>query len=343
MWQVPIGYLDTFQLNLDEAICSIIGIATASTLKYISGIRLAAAKTDTYSNPFIRDVIEVGDKAEDLLQYSNFFDLTKVSEDDMERPLFIHLDMSSSKDKTGIAGVWITGKEATSKPILTGNESDMELVNLENSIEAGSLSFKLAFSVSIQAPKGARVSFTKNRLFINWLREQGFNIKKISADTYQSTATLQELRSDGFETEILSVDRTTSIDGKRKVCLPYAYLQTAIYERRIKIYNKCDLLTTELLELERESDGHINHPENGKYGSKDQADALCGATFLASKYAVEYAKDYGEQLNATTEANAEEENDNLRRQKYMEDFENELLKLNGSLKPLKRTQQEQEE
>ena len=27
----------------------------------------------------------------------------------------------------------------------------------------------------------------------------------------------------------------------------------------------------------------------------------------------------------------------------MEDFENELLKLNGSLKPMKRTQQEQEE
>lgn len=103
MWQVPIGYLDTFQLNLDEAICSIIGIATASTLRYISGAKLINAKSNEYENPFIKDVIEVG--TEDTLQYSHFFDLSKLNPEDMERPLFIHLDMSSSKDKTGIAGV----------------------------------------------------------------------------------------------------------------------------------------------------------------------------------------------------------------------------------------------
>ena len=103
MWQVPIGYLDTFQLNLDEAICSIIGIATTSTLRYISGAKLINAKTNEYENPFIKDVIEVG--TEDTLQYSHFFDLSKLNPEDMERPLFIHLDMSSSKDKTGIAGV----------------------------------------------------------------------------------------------------------------------------------------------------------------------------------------------------------------------------------------------
>ena len=64
LWQVPMGYLSTFQKNLDEAICSIIGIATASSLKYISGIKINQTKTDTYSNPFVKDVIEVGNNPE---------------------------------------------------------------------------------------------------------------------------------------------------------------------------------------------------------------------------------------------------------------------------------------
>lgn len=307
MWQVPIGYLDTFQLNLDEAICSIIGIATASTLRYISGAKLMNAKSNEYENPFIKDVIEVG--TDDTLQYSHFFDLTKLNPDDMERPLFIHLDMSSSKDKTGIAGVWITGKEVTNAsmtlPEETDNPNGTELLNTQNSIEAASLSYKLAFSVSIKAPQGGQIAFAKHEIFINWLREQGFDIKKISADTYQSTTTLQALNTDGFETEIVSVDRLAVVNHKTKVCLPYHYLRAAIYERRIKIYQQCELLTKELLELERESDGRINHPDDGKHGSKDQADAVCGALFLASKYATTYAQEYGEQISNSVEVSSE--------------------------------------
>lgn len=105
MWQVPIGYLETFQLNLDESICSIIGIATASTLKYISGERLVQIKTDAYRNPFVKDIIQVGNKEDDHLQYANFFDMSVVDPDDLSKPMFIHLDMSLSGDKTGIAGV----------------------------------------------------------------------------------------------------------------------------------------------------------------------------------------------------------------------------------------------
>lgn len=307
MWQVPIGYLDTFQLNLDEAICSIIGIATASTLRYISGAKLMNAKSNEYENPFIKDVIEVG--TEDTLQYSHFFDLTKLNPEDMERPLFIHLDMSSSKDKTGIAGVWITGKEVTNAsmtlPEETDNPNGTELLNTQNSIEAASLSYKLAFSVSIKAPKDGQIAFAKHEVFINWLREQGFDIKKISADTFQSTTTLQALNTDGFETEIVSVDRLAVVNHKTKVCLPYHYLRAAIYERRIKIYQECELLTKELLELERESDGRINHPDDGKHGSKDQADAVCGALFLASKYATTYAQEYGEQISNSVEVSSE--------------------------------------
>jgi hypothetical protein len=325
LWQVPIGYLDTFQQNLDEAICSIIGIATASSLKYISGVKVKQAKTDQYLNPFVKDIITVGNNPDDHLQYANFFDLKRVSEDDISKPLFIHLDMSMTGDKTGIAGVWITGKELNSGPKLlpdsTGNTA-AALEDIEGNLNMD-LHYKLAFSVSIQAPKGAQVSFSKNRNFIRWLRDQGFAIKGISSDTFQSANLQQELKSDGFTTKIISVDRVTKDANGRPVCLPYYYLKSAIYERRITIYDKCDLLTDELIGLERKSDGHVDHTKEG-INSKDQADAVCGATWLASQYSEEYSYSYGDNLSATLNAN-NESNDYIDRQKIATDFENVLL------------------
>ena len=56
------------------------------------------------------------------------------------------------------------------------------------------------------------------------------------------------------------------MDPQTKQCLPYAYLKSAIYDRRLEVYKECDFLTEEVLGLERESDGHINHPDNGATG-----------------------------------------------------------------------------
>jgi hypothetical protein len=48
-----------------------------------------------------------------LVQYSDFFDLSRVPENLKSKPLYIHLDMSLSGDKTGIAGTFIIGKRAS--------------------------------------------------------------------------------------------------------------------------------------------------------------------------------------------------------------------------------------
>lgn len=107
--KVPPIYREAFEDNLDTALTDNAGISTASSIKYISGVRLNQTKTDTYQNIFTKDVIEVGNNPEDRLQYANFFDLSRVSPYDKSKPLFIHLDMSTggggSGDKTGIAGV----------------------------------------------------------------------------------------------------------------------------------------------------------------------------------------------------------------------------------------------
>jgi hypothetical protein len=283
----------------------IAGISTSSNTKYISGVRLNQTKVDTYKNPFMRDVIEVGNNPVDKLQYANFFDLSVVDPLDIARPLFIHLDMSLSGDKTGIAGVWITGKRP-------GNDED----------PSKDLQFKLAFSVSVKAPKGFQVSFEKTRNFIRWLRDRGFAVKGVSMDTYQSANMAQDLKMEGFNTDTISVDR---VDHNSRTCIPYHYLKTAIYEQRIKIYKKCDLLTDELVGLERLSDGHIDHTTDG-INSKDQADALCGALYLASKFANEYAYSYGENLEAGLNVSLAQSDASLKTQ-MIADFENELTKL----------------
>ena len=302
--KIPPGYRETFEDNLEQALMDIAGMSSSNVTKYISGARLNQAKIDDYINPFTKDIIEVGNSPEDKLQYANFFDLSRISAYDKSRPLFIHLDMSLSGDKTGIAGVWITGK----KPTPPGEDPSKEL------------QYKLAFSVSVKAPKGYQVSFEKNKNFIRWLRNQGFAIKGISCDTYQSANLQQDLKAEGYNVRIISVDR---VDNQSRLCLPYHYLKTTIYERHVQIYKKCDLLTDELTSLERLSDGHIDHP---KGFSKDQADAFCGATYLASFFAEEYSYSYGDNLEASLEINGMLSEESKKQQMIL-DFQNELTRL----------------
>ena len=247
MLAVPIGYRENFEDNIDGALTDIAGIATAASLKYISGVRWNEIKTARYENPFTKEIIEVGTAKDDNLQYYNFFDLSKVSDEMRAKPLYVHLDMSRKGDKTGIAGVYVLGK----KPKVEGEDSSREMF------------YRVAFNVSVKAPKGYEISFDKNRIFIRWLREQGFNLASISSDTFQAAQIQQQLISDGFDVKTISVDR---LDPQTKQCLPYAYLKSAIYDRRLEVYKDCDFLTEEVLGLERESDGHINHPDNGATG-----------------------------------------------------------------------------
>lgn len=298
---VPMGYYETFMDDIDIALTDIAGISTSNTSRYFNGPRLLAVKNYQLKNPFTKEIIEVGNGPEDTTQYYNFFDLSNIPSELKSKPLFIHMDMSISGDKTGIAGVWIKGK----KPPKEGEAPSKDLY------------YQLAFGVSIKAPKGYQVSFEKNRRFIYWLREQGFNIRGISTDTFQNAAIAQELVSKGFNYKIVSVDRVTD-----RVCQPYQYLKSTIYEERFEMFD-CKLLTDELLGLERDSNGKIDHSA-ASINSKDLADAVCGSTYNASLHAEEFAYDYGESLTTMLDSNTSTE-DTIREQINI-DFEEELKK-----------------
>lgn len=96
---------------------------------------------------------------------------------------------------------------------------------------------------------------------------------------------------------------------------------------------KTELLYNELVQLERNNtNGKVDHPDGGRRGSKDQADALCGAVYTASKHADEYAYDYGENLEQILNVNTD--NDAKMRRQMIVDFEQELHKLGPQLKPV---------
>lgn len=299
---VPIGYYENFIDDIDIALTDIAGISTSSVTRYIAGNRIHNITKQGLKNLFLRDIIEVGNGIEDTAQYYDFIDMNNLDRSLLSKPLYVHLDMSISGDKTGIAGVWIKGK----KPHVEGQPDSKDLY------------YTLAFSVSIKAPKGHQISFEKNRQFVRWLREQGFAVKGVSSDTYQSADLLQQLSAEHFNTEIISVDRLK--DG---VCLPYQVLKSAIYEERLEMY-EAKLLTEELVGLERNNNGKIDHSPSG-INSKDQSDAVCGALYNASKHAEEYGFFYGEDLDSTVEVNRS----SLMVDKHQieVDFQNELNKM----------------
>ncbi len=281
---VPIEYYSKFLDDIDRALCDYAGVSSSDLTKYISGIRLQAVKNEKLQNPFVQELIEVGNNPQDLQQYYDYFDMSKVDPKMKSRPLFVHLDMSLSGDCTGIAGVWISKK----KPPQEGVPESKELF------------YRLAFSIAIKAPKGWQVSFEKNRQFIYWLKEKGFKIKGVSSDTYQSADLAQQLQAKKYNFTTVSVDR---VDTQTHTCIPYHTFRSAIYEERIEMYDSL-LLTREIVELERDSNGKINHPDEGKTGSKDCVDAVCGALYNASQNAEEFGFDYGEDLDTVTKVSA---------------------------------------
>jgi hypothetical protein len=296
--QVPVDFKADFIDDIDRALCDFAGISSSEISKYISGQAVSDTVDDHMVNPFKQEILEIGNAAEDKDQYYDHFDLNRVTDEMRSLPLYVHLDMSISGDMTGIAGVWINGKKASTDALHQAND----------------LYFRLAFAVNIKAPKGRQISFAKNRNFIYWLKEMGFNIKGVSSDTFQAYDTGQELKAHGYNYQIISVDR---VDPSSHICVPYQYYRNTIYEKRIVCF-PCETLEDELIDLERNiNTGKVDHPDGGK---KDIADAVCGAVYNASQHAEEYAFNHSESFEQFLDVNEDADSPT----KFISQMEEEL-------------------
>ncbi len=110
------------------------------------------------------------------------------------------------------------------------------------------------------------IDFTDIRNFVIELKRRGFDLKLVTLDNWQSMDTIKFFLDNGLESDRLSVAKQH-----------YSDLQLLVQEERIKGPN-IDLLINELLKLRIMRNDKIDHPRSG---SKDLADAVCGAAYNA--------------------------------------------------------------
>jgi hypothetical protein len=127
------------------------------------------------------------------------------------------------------------------------------------------------FLLRVVPPSGGELMLADNRRLLYELSQMGFSVSKVTLDQFQSVDTIQTLKRNGFNAELLSVDMTTE---------PYDELRNALYEGRLLFYEYQPLID-ELKKLQRNIVGSIrkkakiDHP-SGKGHSKDVSDALAG-------------------------------------------------------------------
>jgi len=183
----------------------------------------------------------------------SFAKFNKNIQGDPKLAYFSHLDLAVNRkkgDRLGLAVGHIAGWETVDgqhKPVV---EIDIAMV--------------------ITAPPGGEIIFSDVKQLMFFLKDKGFNFKRITSDSWNSVDILQTFRSRGIFAEIVSVDKTMD---------PYEKLKEAIYEKRIRCH-KYPLLADELKRLELVNGEKVDHPPDF---SKDCADAVCGVFFTISK------------------------------------------------------------
>ena len=232
----PIDMRPEFIGDFEIALRDLAGISVPGALSFITQDSLTSCIGER-QNPFINDIIQIGTK--DSYTLEQFFHMDLVPPNLKKAPMYIHLDLSLTTDRTGIGASSITGRK------------DVE-------IESGKITslpfFSHMFSVALQAPAGDKIPYSKIIAFICWLRKSGFNIKCISRDQYQSEYLAQLLEEQGFKSPKISLDRTP--DG-------YIALRSVLLEQRVDMLD-CKLLQDELIHLQRDSiTGRVDHPVGG--------------------------------------------------------------------------------
>ena len=151
----------------------------------------------------------------------------------------IHVDLSLKRDSTGLA--------------MVHEEKDGLVI--------GDLMMR------IKAPPGGEINFADIRNMILEIRQRGFYLAKVTYDGWQSRDSIQILRNEGIDCDVLSVDKDTRA---------YDILKAKIYEKKFKCY-RYEPFLQEIRRLEFVEGKKVDHPSRN--GSKDVTDAVAGAVY----------------------------------------------------------------
>lgn len=170
---------------------------------------------------------------------------------DPEKTYYIHVDLALKHDHCAVAlahvDKWVTMK-------IAGAYTDAQ-------------PFIIVDAVRYWTPTKERVvDFTEVKNYIISLKQRGFNIKMVTFDRWNSYDMMEQIKSYGMNSEVLSVAKKH-----------YDDMLLGVTEERVKGPN-IPLLIDELLELRIVKKDKVDHPRKG---SKDLSDATCGAIYNA--------------------------------------------------------------
>lgn len=247
--EVPIEFLEDFQRKPYDALRDVMGISSNAI------------------SPFIRmryrvyECVELGHerKLESFLEQDHVilgdYGMPRVARNhyctNPSKPRYVHIDLSRTGDRCGIAMIRYDG-------MLDVNRSGNQMESLPQA------TVELACTIAPDANNEIQIAEIRA-----WVRSlitvHKYPIKGVSYDGFDSRESIQQWRKDRMPSRELSVDRSAA---------PYKQLRDALYDGRIALPDD-PILIGEILDLEYDSQAdRIDHPVNG---SKDCADAVCGA------------------------------------------------------------------
>jgi len=238
---VPYEFLNKFKADIYVALREVAAVSTMAKNPYIPNVEAVSACFGKVKSILSTSVSDFRSSTVQILKHNIQKSLT---------PRYAHIDLAKTGDAAGV---------------VIGHVKGFELVNNEG-MEAYFPTIRIDCTLRVPPPPNDEINFAKIRKIIVLLNQLGANIKWVSFDSYQSVDSQQILRTHGLKTGTVSMD-TTSV--------PYDTLKTAMYEGRV-LLPEDDFLLTELIQLERNTKGKIDHPPQG---SKDVADALAGVVF----------------------------------------------------------------
>ena len=167
---------------------------------------------------------------------------------------YAHIDLGHKKDACGIAVAHNDGFDE-----FEGEEAPRVAIDL---------------IMQMKAKPGGEILFSEVRAVLYAMIDRGFDIKYVSFDGWQSTDSIQILKSKGIDSGLQSIDRTTEAYDTLKALLHRNALDYYRYTVRNEKGEDVNILEKEYLSLELIKAKKVDHPENG---SKDVADACAGA------------------------------------------------------------------
>lgn len=272
--KVPDNYRLDFESDLEGAIRDMAGIATVAVSPYIQRReKIVQAIQPTREHPF--SVMSY-----DPSKYGTFMWDRMVREntnrsrysDRKLRPIVnpdatrhIHIDPSLTGCATGLCMAHV----ASLKDVIRRADDGRQF------IERAPI-YYIDFILQILPPTGGEIVLADIRHLIYDLTAHGYLINIVSLDSWQSADSIQTLKSQGYNAELVSMDTTPDA---------YDNIKMAFYEDRVIMYNYPPVID-ELIALQEDRTGRkrkIDHPPNG---SKDCSDALAGCCFTLSRNAL---------------------------------------------------------